>query len=189
MNIRLSPNVLPNVLVDNNLASELERDISLPHINFCGCFVFEDVKADPVSIFKENGGQLRMAEALEKGFSRKKLYSLRDQGVIEQISRGLYRLAELPEVGNPDLLAVALRYPNAVICLISALSFHGITTQIPHEISLAIPRDSHTPTMDYPPLDVHRFNVEAYKAGIEEDVTSSWTGKYARIASGTFCFG
>jgi len=108
-----------------------------------------------------------MSEALEKGFSRKKLYSLRDQGVIEQISRGLYRLAELPEVSNPDLLAVALRYPNAVICLISALSFHGITTQIPHEISLAIPRDSHTPTMDYPPLDVHRFNSEAYKAGIE----------------------
>lgn len=109
-----------------------------------------------------------MAEALEKGFSRKKLYSLRDEGVIEQISRGLYRLAELPEVSNPDLLAVAMRYPNAVICLTSALSFHGITTQIPHDIALAIPRDSHTPTMEYPPLDVHRFNAEAYKVGIEE---------------------
>jgi predicted transcriptional regulator of viral defense system len=125
------------------------------------------MELDPVSIFKENGGQLRMSEAVERGVSRYTLYLLRDKGIIEPINRGVYRLVELPPVSNPDLIAVALRYPNAVVCLISALSFHGITTQIPHEISLAIPRDARSPSADYPPLEVHQFTEEAYKAGIE----------------------
>ena len=115
------------------------------------------MKIDPVSIFKKSGGQLRMSEALEQGISRYMLYSLRDKGIIEPISRGVYRLADLPLVSNPDLVAISLRYPNAVVCLISALSFHEITTQIPHEISLAIPRDTRSPSTDYPPLKVHQF--------------------------------
>ncbi len=128
------------------------------------------MKTDPVSKFRENGGQLRMGEAIDQGISRYMLYSLRDKGVIEPISRGVYRLVELPPVSNPDLVAIALRYPKAVVCLISALSFHGITTQIPHEVSLAISRDSRAPSTDYPPLQVHQFTDEAYKAGIEEHV-------------------
>lgn len=102
------------------------------------------MKRDPVNIFKKNGGQMRMSEALEQGLSRHAFDSLRDEGSIESISRGVYRLVELPPVSNPDLVAISLRYPNAVVCLISALSYHGITTQIPHEISLAIPRDRPT---------------------------------------------
>lgn len=125
------------------------------------------MKTSPVSIFRESGGQLRMSEAIERGISRYMLYSLRDKGVIEPISRGVYRLVDLPPVSNPDLVAIALRYPNAVVCLISALSFHGITTQIPHEVSLAIPRDTRSPSTDYPPLQVHQFTEKAYKAGIE----------------------
>lgn len=125
------------------------------------------MKLDPVSIFKENGGQLRMSEAVEAGISRHTLYSLRDKGIIEPLDRGIYRLVDLPKVSNPDLIAIALRYPNSVVCLISALSFHGITTQIPHEVSLAIPRDARSPSVDYPPLQVHQFTEDAYKAGIE----------------------
>lgn len=102
------------------------------------------MKRDPVNIFKKNGGQMRMSEALEQGLSRHAFDSLRDEGSIESISRGVYRLVELPPVSNPDLVAISLRHPNAVVCLISALSYHGITTQIPHEISLAIPRDRPT---------------------------------------------
>lgn len=108
-----------------------------------------------------------MSEAIERGISRYMLYSLRDKGVIEPISRGIYRLVDLPPISNPDLVAIALRYPNAVVCLVSALSFHGITTQIPHEVSLAIPRDTRSPSTGYPPLQVHQFTEEAYKAGIE----------------------
>jgi len=125
------------------------------------------MKTDPVSIFRESGGQLRMSEAVERGISRYMLYSLRDKGIIEPISRGVYRLADLPPISNPDLVAIALRYPNAVICLISALSFHAITTQIPHEVSLAIRRDTRSPSTDHPPLQVHQFTEESYKAGIE----------------------
>jgi predicted transcriptional regulator of viral defense system len=77
------------------------------------------------------------------------LYSLRDKGIIEQVSRGFYRLVELPPMSNPDLVTVSLRFPNAVICLISALSYHNITTQIPHAVSVAVPRDSRVPSLDY----------------------------------------
>lgn len=109
-----------------------------------------------------------MSEALRLGITRYTLYSLCDKGIIERISRGVYRLVELPPVGNPDLVIVALRSPKSVVCLLSALSFHGITTQIPHEVSIAIPQGSRPPSLEYPPLLVHRFAEEAYHAGIEE---------------------
>ena len=121
----------------------------------------------PEEIFREHGGQLRMSEAIGHGITRYMLYALRDRGVIEPVSRGIYRLVDLPPIGNPDLVTVSLRFPNAVICLVSALAYHGITTQIPHQISVAVPRDSRTPFLDYPPIRAHRFSKEAYKPGIE----------------------
>lgn len=125
------------------------------------------MKKDPEKIFRENGGQLRMNEAIRRGISRYMLYKLKEEGVIEQISRGIYRLKDLPPIGNPDLVTVSLRYPNSVICLISALAFHGITTQIPHSVSVAIPRGSRPPSLDYPPVQSHQFSGDAYTTGIE----------------------
>ncbi|HON79272.1 MAG TPA: type IV toxin-antitoxin system AbiEi family antitoxin domain-containing protein [Spirochaetota bacterium] len=125
-------------------------------------------KQKPEDIFREHGGQLKMSQALRYGISRYMLYSLRDRGVIEQVSRGIYRLVELPPISNPDLVVVSLRFPEAVICLISALSFHAITTQIPHEISVAIQKTSRIPSLDYPPVRAHKFSDMAYAAGIEE---------------------
>ncbi len=121
----------------------------------------------PKEIFREHGGQLRMSEAIAHGITRYMLYALRDRGVIEPVSRGIYRLVELPPIGNPDLVTVSLRYPNAVICLVSALAYHDITTQIPHEVSVAVPRDSRVPSLGYPPIRAHRFSPAAYKPGIE----------------------
>jgi predicted transcriptional regulator of viral defense system len=109
-----------------------------------------------------------MSEALAAGMTRYTLYSLRDRGVIEQVSRGVYRLAELPPIGNPDLVTVALRIPDAVICLVSALAFHGLTTQIPHQVSFALPRASRPPALDFPPIAPHRFADAAYQAGVED---------------------
>ena len=126
------------------------------------------MKKKPEDIFRSCGGQLRMSEAIERGISRYMLYSLRDKGVIEQVSRGVYRLVELPPISNPDLVTVGLRYPNAVICLVSALAYHEITTQVPHSVSVAVPRESRQPSLDYPPITVHRFSELAYRAGIEE---------------------
>ncbi len=126
------------------------------------------MKEQPEAIFRKHGGQLRMSEAIAHGITRYMLYSLRDKGVIEQVSRGIYRLVELPPISNPDLVTVSLRFPNAVICLVSALAHHDITTQIPHDVSVAVSRDSRMPSLDYPPIQAHRFSNEAYKSGIEE---------------------
>ncbi len=126
------------------------------------------MKKSPLDIFREHGGQLRMSEALAHGITRYMLYTLRDKGIIVQVTRGVYRLAELPPIGNPDLVTVSLRFPNAVICLISALAFHGLTTQIPHEVSVAVPRGSRMPSLDFPPVSAHKFSEAAFKAGIEE---------------------
>ncbi len=120
------------------------------------------MKERPEEIVRKHGGQLRMSEAVEHGITRYMLYSLKAKGIIEQVSRGIYRLVELPPVSNPDLLTVSLRFPNAVICLIFALAFHDITTQIPHAVSVAVPRNSRIPSLDYPPIQTHRFSNKAY---------------------------
>lgn len=125
-------------------------------------------KITPIEIFRQHGGQLRMSEAIHYGISRYSLYKMRDNGVLEQVSRGIYRLVDLPPISNPDLVTVSLRYPKAVVCLISALSYHSMTTQIPHEVSVAVPRDSRMPALDYPPVHAYKFSVEAFTSGIEK---------------------
>jgi predicted transcriptional regulator of viral defense system len=119
-----------------------------------------------VQIFRKHG-VLRMADALRAGIHRRTLYQLRDSGRIEPLSRGLYRLADAPPLGNPDLVTVALRVPRGVVCLISALAFHDLTTQVPHEVSVAVPRDSEPPRIDYPPVRVFRFSPAPFAAGVD----------------------
>lgn len=114
------------------------------------------------------GGIIRTAEAVHAGIHPRTIYQLRDKGELEQLSRGVYRLAGHGSVTNPDLVIVATRIPQAVICLISALAFHEITTQVPHAISIALPKGSDSPRLDYPPIVTHRFSGNALTAGIEE---------------------
>lgn len=118
-------------------------------------------------IFAAHGGTLRTREALEAGIHPRTLYAMRDAGELEQLARGVYRLAELPPLSNPDLATVGKRVPQGVVCLISALAFHELTTQIPHVVHLALPRNARTPKLDYPPLQVYRFSADAFSAGIE----------------------
>lgn len=121
-------------------------------------------------IFKKHGGQLRMSEAIKLGISRTKLYSMRDKGIIEQISRGLYRLSELPYLSYPDLVIVSKRFLQSVICLISALSFHHLTTQIPHEVYIAVSQKANLPSGDTPPISAHRFSDASFLIGIEKHI-------------------
>lgn len=123
--------------------------------------------AELVALFRSHGGQLRLSEALAQGINRYQFYKLRDQGVIERISRGVYRLTELPPVGNPDLLAVATRFPKAVLCLVSALAWHDMTTQIPRRIDLAVARNARLPKLDYPPVRGYRFSGRRFTSGVE----------------------
>lgn len=117
--------------------------------------------------FRKSGGVLRTAQALRSGIHPRDLYSLRDAGVLQRVSRGVYRLSDLPALTEPDLVTVAARVPKAVIALISALHFHGITSEIPHEVSLALPRGTARPKLEWPPIRVYRFSGAMYSDGIE----------------------
>jgi len=118
-------------------------------------------------LFRRYGGVLRTSEALRLGIHPRTLYAMRDQGLLERLSRGLYRLADLPPLGNPDLVAVALKVPGGVICLISALAYHELTTQIPHEVYLALPRGAEPPRLEHPPVRVFWFTGKAFTEGVE----------------------
>jgi predicted transcriptional regulator of viral defense system len=83
------------------------------------------------------------------------------------ISRGLYRLADMAPLSDPDLVVVALRAPRAVVCLISALALHELTTQIPSWVYVALPRGAARPALDHPPLRIFWFSGDAYSAGVE----------------------
>lgn len=120
-----------------------------------------------VGIFKKHGGILRTAQALRAGIHPGTLYAMRDSGALEAISRGVYRLANSPPLGNPDLVTVATRVPGGVICLISALAFYDLTTQIPHEVHVALPRGAEEPRLDHPPIKTYRFTGEAFTEGVE----------------------
>ena len=119
-------------------------------------------------LIEHKGGIIRTAEAMRMGIHPQVFYELRDSGVLEQMSRGVYRLAEQMPVSDLDLVVVATRIPKAVICLVSALAFHGMTTQIPHTISIAIDRNAESPRIDHPPISVHRFSGESLTTGIED---------------------
>lgn len=120
-----------------------------------------------IKIFKANRGILSTAKAIRLGIHPKTLYNMRDQGVLELLSRGLYHLSEYSEISQPDLVIVSQKIPQAVICLTSALSFHEITTQIPHKVDIAIPLKAHKPILDYPPIRLFWYSEKIFKAGIE----------------------
>jgi len=120
-----------------------------------------------VAVFKKNGGILRTSEALRAGIHPSTLYTMRDGGILEVVSRGVFRLASSEPLGNPDLVTVATRVQSGVICLISALAFHEITTQIPHEIHVALQRGAEIPRLEYPPIKIYWFKGQAFTAGVE----------------------
>ncbi len=119
------------------------------------------------ALFRAHGGTLRMSEALRFGMGRRKLYAMRDAGVVEQVSRGLYRLRDLPALGSPDLVTIAKRVPQGVVCLISALAYHDLTTQVPHEVYVALVKGAEAPRIDHPPVRLFWFSGPAFTEGIE----------------------
>ena len=117
--------------------------------------------------FRRHGGMLRMADALRAGVLRRTLYAMRDAGQIEVLARGLYRLADYPPLSNPDLVTVATKIPHGIVYLVSSLAFHELTTQIPHEVWIAVPRNSEPPKLSNPPIRAVRLSQASYEAGVE----------------------
>ncbi len=92
---------------------------------------------------------------------------MRDSGALIALSCGVFRLAGTPPLGYPDLVTVAARIPGGVICLIPALAFRELTTQIPHQVHVALPRGAEEPRLDHPPIKTYRFSDETFRVGRE----------------------
>lgn len=89
-------------------------------------------------------------------------------GLLEKVGRGLYRLPGTQGSEFESLATVATKVPQAVFCLLTALQFHELTTQLPRQVWIAMPRGSHPPRIDYPPIKMVQFTSDVYTAGIEE---------------------
>jgi predicted transcriptional regulator of viral defense system len=108
----------------------------------------------------------RDLEAL--GVSRSYLRCLRERGSLSRSGRGLYFLPDADVTESHTLAEACKRVPNGVVCLLSALRFHDLTTQNPREVWVAIGPKSHSPRLDYPPLRIARFSGSALTEGVEE---------------------
>jgi len=109
---------------------------------------------------------LRAADVREHGWSPQLLIRLHQAGKLQRLGRGLYGLPDAEVTEHQTLLEVSQRVPKAVLCLLSALQFHAIGTQLPHEVWIALPEGTQTPKLDYPPLRVARLRGPAYSEGI-----------------------
>lgn len=129
----------------------------------------EDTQTERLIALARQAGILRPRDASAAGIPRSVFARLEKRGILRRSGRGLYMLADAADVTEHHTLAEACkRVPQGVICLLSALRFHDLTTQAPFEIWLAIPERQWRPTVDYPPLRIMRFSGQAFTAGIEE---------------------
>jgi predicted transcriptional regulator of viral defense system len=120
-------------------------------------------------------GLVRARDLAGHHIPRATLSRLVASGRLVQISRGLYALPKHSRSEQHQLAEIAVRSPSGVFCLLTALRFHELTTQSPHEIWLAIPNKAHPPKLDYPPLRVVRFSGQALTKGVETHVVDGVT--------------
>lgn len=113
-------------------------------------------------------GLLRASDLDTIGVPRVVLTRLCNAGRIDRIGRGLYRLPGNPASEHEALATIAVKVPQAVFCLLTALQFHELTTQLPREVWIAMPRGSHTPRIDYPPVKMVQMAGDTYTVGVEE---------------------
>lgn len=115
-------------------------------------------------------GPVRARDLDAAGVPRAYLQRLCDRGLLEQVDRGLYRLADAPVTELSSLAEVSKRVPHAVICLLSALQVHGMTSEAPHAVWVLIDRHARTPKVTSPMLEVVRASGGAREHGIETRV-------------------
>ena len=116
---------------------------------------------------RSHGGWLRQREALDLGVHPRWLSRLVEEGTIERVSKGLYRLPRAPESSDESFADVSRAVPGGVVCLLTALAYYELTTSNPSEIYLAIPRTSWAPKVDYPPIRFFRFSPRMMDFGVQ----------------------
>lgn len=112
-------------------------------------------------------GAARASELEAIGIPRAQLSRLVAAGELQRLTRGLYALPDYRGTEHSALVTVARRVPHAVFCLLTALRLHGLTTQSPFEVWIAIGSKDHAPRLDYPPLRVVRFSAPSLAHGVE----------------------
>lgn len=111
---------------------------------------------------------LRSQEITSRGIDPKSIQRLVDQREIDRIGRGLYALPGSDTSNHSTLIAARYIVPSGVICLFSALAYHGIGTQSPRRVHIAVGRGSHIPSTGNHPIHIHTFSEPAFSEGIEE---------------------
>jgi predicted transcriptional regulator of viral defense system len=112
-------------------------------------------------------GIARSKDLERAGISRTQLRRLREQGLIERVGRGLYSRVGVVLTERHNLAEAARRVPSGIVCLLSALRFHGMTTQNPFEVWLAIDRKAWRPRAEHPPLRLVYLSGPALREGVE----------------------
>ena len=126
-----------------------------------------DTQAQRVLDLASQRGMLRASHLQELGIARVVLSRLTARGQLERVGRGVYRLPDAQGAEYESLATIAVKVPQAVFCLLTALQMHELTTQLPRQVWIAMPQGSHVPKMDYPPVKMVQFSGEAYGQGIE----------------------
>lgn len=119
---------------------------------------------------KQKDGLVGYAEITKAGYDKSLIRSALKSGYLQKIDRGLYRLTNGSSLPNPDVIAAMIRIPKGIICLLSALSFHQATDEIPRHIDIAIPRGKHANKIKYPPVRYYRIAIGIWEAGLEEHI-------------------
>ena len=104
------------------------------------------------------------------------------QGLLSRVGRGLYARPDRTVSEHGTLAEVARKHPQAIICLLSALRVHDLTTQAPFEVWIAIPNKAHAPKIDYPPMRIMRFSGAALTEGIEAHRIDGVTVRVTNVA-------
>jgi len=112
-------------------------------------------------------GMVRPRDLEAIGVPRAVLKRLVDRGELVRRARGVYTTAGHEPTRHTDLAAVCVRAPSATVCLLSALEFHELTTQVPHAVWIMIDRAGRRPKIDHPPLRVVYASGEALRAGVQ----------------------
>ncbi|TMI83186.1 MAG: transcriptional regulator [Bacillati bacterium ANGP1] len=138
--------------------------------------------ADRILRLASERGLVRARDLAGHQIPRATLSRLVASGRLVQISRGLYALPKHSRSEQYQLAEIAARTPHGVFCLLTALRFHELTTQSPHDIWLAIPNKARPPKLEYPPLRVVRFSGQALTKGVETHIVDGVTIRVYSVA-------
>lgn len=127
-------------------------------------------------------GLIRSKDVTELALPRVVLTRMVRQGLLKRVGRGLYAHPERSMSEHGTLAEVARKFPDATICLLSALRFHDLTTQSPFEVWIAIPNKAHPPRMEYPQLRITRFSGAGLTQGIEQHMIDGVTVRVTSVA-------